>query len=579
MRYSTLTQINRDNIANLSVVWTYSTGEGNQTCECTPIVIDGVMYITTNHLRVVALDAANGKALWSFDPYENERKYPMGEGVNRGVAYWTDGRKVRILHATSDGQLISLDAKTGKLNLGFGTYGVKDLRDGISGDISKLKYGVTSAPVIYQDLVILGFSVGEGPRPSGPGDIRAFDVRTGKQVWRFHTVPREGEFGNETWEGDSWKNRGGANAWSGLSVDPERGIVFAGLGSASFDYYGGDRHGENLFANCTLALDAKTGNHIWHFQTLRHDVWDHDLPCPPTLVTVSHDGRKIDAAAQVTKRGYLFLFDRETGTPLFEIKEVPVKASDLPGEQTWPTQPVPVKPPPYSRVTFSKDDVTDISAASRAEVLARLEKQLPFDEFTPPSSQGSFVIPGNIGGANWSGASFDPETGILYVNSNNLPFFHKLVKACMGDKYAYRLTNTDAVRDASGYPAIKPPWGTLTAINLNTGNFAWQVPLGEYKELTKQGIPPTGTLNIGGTIVTKGGLVFIGGSKDEKFRAFDKATGEILWEYQLPAGGYATPSTYSIDGRQFVVIAACGSGSMGTKPGDKFMAFALPETK
>ena len=332
-RYSKLDQINRTNIHRLQRAWEFQTGElaagQAKIIECTPLIVDGTMYITSGRLKVIALDAATGEERWRFDPFESgEPKQPLASGgVNRGVAYWTDGDpngECRILHGTSNGQLFSLDAATGELDSEFGASGVKDLREDMEVDLSGLGYGPTSAPAILGDLVILGFSCGEGPGRSAPGDIRAFNVRSGEQVWRFRTVPRPGEFGNDTWAGDSWKNRGAANAWGGFSVDADRGIVFAGLGSAAFDFYGGDRHGQNLFANCTIALDGETGERIWHFQTLRHDLWDHDLPTYPNLVTVTHDGKRIDAVAQVTKTGFVFLFDRETGKPLFEVREVPV---------------------------------------------------------------------------------------------------------------------------------------------------------------------------------------------------------------------------------------------------------------
>ncbi len=575
-RYSTLQQINSGNVKNLELAWTYETGEGDKTCECTPLIIDGVMYISTNHLRVCALDAATGKELWSFDPFENGRKFPLASGgVNRGVAYWREGTEERILHGTSDGRLFSIDARTGKLDPDFGDQGIKDLREDIKRDLSKLGYGPTSAPAVFEDLVVLGFSNGEGPGPSAPGDIRAFNVRTGKQVWRFHTVPREGEFGNDSWAEDSWRDRGGANAWGGVSLDVDKGLVFAGLGSAAFDFYGGDRHGDNLFANCTIALDARTGKRRWHFQTLRHDLWDHDLPCPPTLVTVTHAGKQIDAAAQPTKTGYVFLFDRESGQPLFEIKQLAAEESDVAGEKTAATQPAPTKPPPFARLTFTEDDVTDISAEARQEILDELAKLEPAGNYRPPSLKGTVVMPGFHGGANWSAASFDPETGYLFVNATNLPNIMGLKKTEAGARYDYTHNGYRQFRDSRGYPATKPPWGELLAIDLNRGEIAWRVPLGVYKELEAAGVPQTGTENFGGTIVTKGGLVFIGGTKDEMFRAFNKDTGEVLWEYQLPFGGYATPSTYSVDGQQYVVIAACGGGKPRTKSGDKFMAFRL----
>lgn len=587
-RYSELNEINRENVAKLEVAWTYHTGELNRqrkkTIECTPVIVDGTMYITTGHLRVVALNAATGDELWSFDPFENHQAAgPLASGgVNRGLAYWTDGLpdgKRRIIHGTSDGRLFSMDASNGQLDSEFGKAGVKDLREDLQRDIALLGYGPTSAPAICGDNIIIGVSNGEGPGDAAPGDIRAFNVETGEQVWRFHTVPREGEYGNETWTKNSWKNRGGANAWGGLSVDNERGLVFAGLGSAAFDFYGGDRHGQNLFANCTIALDAKTSERRWHFQTLRHDLWDHDLPIYPNLITVWHHGKKIPAVAQVTKTGYVYLFHRETGEPLFEIEEHKVPPSDAPGELAWPTQPVPVKPPPFSVQHFDETNVTNIGKENRDYVLNLLKEMRTGEAFLPPSLEGSVVIPGYHGGANWSGASFDPESGILYVNSNNVPNVITLEKANPQAKYEYHHKGYIQILDQEGYPGIEPPWGVLTAIDLNKGEFVWQVPLGEYEELTARGVPQTGTETFGGTIVTAGGLVFIGGTKDEKFRAFDKATGKVLWEHKLPAGGYATPATYAVNGRQYVVIAAGGAGKLRTKAGDAFVVFALPDQR
>jgi quinoprotein glucose dehydrogenase len=587
MRYSQLEQINRENVHQLEVAWTYHTGElvdgqGN-TIECTPIVVDGVMYVTTGRLRVVALNAATGETIWSFDPLAEHPfpHAPTSGGVNRGCAYWSDGQpegERRVVHGTSDGRLFSLDAKTGKLDPDFGAGGVRNLRDELEPDVAALGYGPTSAVAIWQDTIIVGVSCGEGPAIAAPGHIRAFDVRTGREIWRFRTVPAPGEVGHETWAGDSWVNRGGANAWGGFSVDVERGLVFAGLGSAAFDFYGGDRHGENLFANCTVALDARTGERRWHFQTLRHDLWDHDLPVYPNLVTVMHNGQQIDAAAQVTKTGFVYLLNRDTGEPLFEIEELAVPLSDVPGERAWPTQPIPVKPPPFSVQRFDETNVTDIGPANRDGVLAQLQKVRSGGAFNPPSLVGTVVIPGFHGGATWSGASFDPTTGILYVNSNNVPNLMTLVEENdAGPRYGpFGHAGYVQFRDHEGYPAIKPPWGVLNAINLNTGEFAWRATLGEYPELTARGVPQTGTENFGGTIVTAGGLVFIGGTTDERFHAFDKDSGRLLWEYKLLAGGYATPCTYSAGGRQFVVIAAGGAGKLGTKAGDAFVAFALP---
>ncbi|HUE13280.1 MAG TPA: PQQ-binding-like beta-propeller repeat protein, partial [Planctomycetaceae bacterium] len=361
--------------------------------------------------------------------------------------------------------------------------------------------------------------------------------------------------------------------------DVERSLVFAGLGSAAFDFYGGDRRGANLFANCTIALDAKTGARVWHFQTLHHDLWDHDLPVYPNLVTVTRAGKKIDAVAQVTKTGFVFLFDRETGKPLFTVEEKPVFASDVPGEEASRTQPIPVKPSPFATQFFDETNVTNIGRANRESTLAQLRKIRTGPAFQPPSLKGTVAVPGLLGGANWSGASFDPASGLLYVNSNNLPNVITLAKSKPGKAYRYGPyghTGYIQIRDHEGYPGIKPPWGVLNAVNLNTGEFAWQVPLGEYVELTARGVAQTGTENIGGTIVTAGGLVIVAATKDERIHAFDKQTGKLLWEHALPAGGYATPSTYMVNGRQYMVIAAGGAGKMETKAGDAFVAFALP---
>ena len=589
MRYSALDQINRANVKRLKPAWTYHTGElkgrTGKTIECTPIVVGGVMYVTTGYLRVVAIDAATGKELWQFDPLRDHPfpYQPMSGGVNRGCAYWSDGKPDgprRIIHGTADGRLFSLDAKTGLLDPTFADGGILDLHKGLDPKVAALSYGPTSAPALWNETIIVGVSCGEGPGIAAPGDIRAFDVRSGRELWRFHTVPQPGEFGHETWDGDSWKDRGGANAWGGLSVDHARGLIFAGLGSAAFDFYGGDRHGDNLFANCTIALDARTGKRVWHFQTLHHDLWDHDLPAYPNLVTVTRDGKPLDAVAQVTKTGYVFLFTRETGKPLFDVKEVAVPASDIPGEAAARTQPVPVKPPPFAVQHLDESNLTDIGPANHASALARLRQIRGGPAFNPPSRQGTAVIPGFHGGANWSGASFDPTTGLLYVNSNNVPNIIALAESRKGATPRYGPfdhTGYNQFLDHEGYPAIKPPWGVLTAINLNTGEFAWQVPLGEHPELTARGTPRTGTETFGGSIVTAGGLVFIAGTKDERIHAFDKQTGTLLWEHPLPAGGYATPSTYLAGGRQYVVIAAGGAGKLRTRAGDAFVAFSLED--
>ena len=429
MRYSPLDQINRQNVTRLKPCWTYHTreleGRPGKTIECTPIVIDGVMFITTAYLRVAALDAVTGRELWQFDPI---KEYPFlyrpaSGGVNRGCATGPTASQV-----ASDGSFtVSAMAdcfrwtrrRASSTRISARAVFAIFVRSSIRR-WRGVRMGRRRRRQSGSDTIIVGVSCDEGPSVAAPGDIRAFDVRTGKELWRFHTVPHPGEFGHETWEGDSWKNRGGANAWGGFSIDADRGLVFAGLGSATFDFYGGDRHGDNLFANCTIALDATTGKRVWHFQTLRHDIWDHDLPVYPNLVTVTHNGKTVDAVAQVTKTGYVFLFDRETGKPLFDIEERPVPASDVPGEQAAPTQPVPVKPPPFSVQFVDETNITDIGAANRAKVLARLRAIRSGPAFNPPSRQGTVVVPGFHGGANWSGCLVRSDDGTLYVNSNNV---------------------------------------------------------------------------------------------------------------------------------------------------------------
>jgi quinoprotein glucose dehydrogenase len=581
-RYSTADQINRDNVKQLAVAWTYNTGDAGTgtTIECTPLVIDGVMYVTTVKTKVVALDAATGKELWKFDPYaDSGREYMKASGgVNRGVAFWSDGKpggERRVILGASDGRVISLDAKTGRPDASFGENGELDLRAGLAGEADGRSYGPTSPPMVFENLVIVGCSTNE-TTPAAPGDPRAFDVRTGKEVWRFHVIPRDGEFGRDTWPagGEPWKGRGGANPWGGFTLDTETGVLFCGTGSATSDFSGIDRKGANLFANCVLALDARTGKRIWHIQTTRHDLWDHDNPCPPVLATIKQDGTERRVVAQVTKTGFCWVLDRQTGEPVFGMTEVPAAKSDIPGEHAHPTQPQPLKPPPLSKLVFTKDEVTDRTPEARQFVLEKLDVLNHGLQYMPPSERGTVIIPGFHGGATWSGASLDPTRGWLFVNTNNTPYVMQLVQRIKG---RYDPAGYQYLLDQDGYPAIKPPWGLLTAIDLNTGDFAWQVPLGEFPELAAKGLRGTGTESFGGTIVTAGGLVFIGGSKDEKFHAFDSSTGELLWEYQLAAGGYATPCTYVVNGKQYVTIAAGGGGKQRTRSGDAFVTFALPD--
>ncbi len=664
-QHSPLAQIDKTNVRRLQVAWSYRTGDarpdGRSQIQCNPIVVEGVLYATSAGLHAIALDAATGRELWRFDPFAAGAE-PSALGVNRGVVFWSDGRERRILY--SAGQvLFALDARTGKLVGGFGNGGRVDLREGLGRDPAGLFVLSTTPGAIYRDLLILGTRVHEGPGPSSPGHVRAYDVRSGAIRWTFRTIPQPGEPGHETWPPEAWQTAGGANAWSGISVDAARDLAFVPTGSPAWDFWGGDRHGANLFGNCLLALRASTGERVWHYQVVRHDLWDRDLPQAPVLLDVRRDGRTLAAVAQATKSGHVFVFDRETGLPLFPVEERRVPASDLKGERAAETQPLPTRPPAFSRQSFGEADATDLSPASRAAVLERLRRARSAGQFVPPSTQGTMIFPGFDGGAEWGGSAFDPETRLLYVNANEMPWILEMLElpgpgelplgarvyaqhcavchgaarqgapqgqfpALVGVEQRQTRAETaslvlkgkgvmpafgflspaeiEAVSafsrgepdrsqgeaakagrpythlgynrflDPEGYPAVKPPWGTLSAIDLDAGEIRWSVPLGELAELTKRGIPPTGTENYGGPVVTAGGLVFIAASKDEKFRAFDKRTGEVLWEATLPAGGYATPSTYEAGGRQYVVIAA-GGGKMGTKSGDAYVAFALPE--
>ncbi len=690
-RYADLTQINKTNVDSLQVAWIYDSGDNDGTTgwtrmvECQPIVVNGVFYGTTATMKLFAVDGVTGKELWKFDPFGQSDKKPVFHPI-RGVAYWEDGDDKRILYGVGP-VLYAIDATTGKKVTGFGDNGGTSLYQGlgdldsIGRDVSKLLVDLTTPGVVYRDLLIIGSRVSEGG-DAAPGYIRAFNIRTGELAWTFRTIPLPGEEGYESWSPGAYKKMGGANNWAGLVVDEQRGIVYAGTGSPSVDFYGGDREGQNLFANSVLALDAGTGKRIWHFQTVHHDLWDLDIPTPPNLMTVTHNGRKIDAVAQATKDGYVFLFDRETGEPLFPVEEVPVQGSyALPGEHPWPTQPRPTKPRPFAMQVLTEDSLTNRTPEARAYVLDRFRNSRYEGRYTNPSLEGTLFFAFG-GGAEWGGNAATPD-GILYQNSNNMlwwlqmrenpnygqtaaarstgqALFNTNCASChaiskegagstaaqaipnlwnVGDRLTRKqitslvesgsgrmpsfqhlerqereaiidyllqgnkpdaerdfhagpadLTNTGAdfpyippylnngniqFRDQENYPAIKPPWGLLNAIDMNTGEYLWQVPLGEYPELSAQGIPPTGTENHGGPVVTAGGLVFIAATYDEKIRAFDRDTGEILWEHKLPAGGFATPITYMIDGKQYVAIAA-GGARYGLKSGGTYVAFALP---
>ena len=659
--YSELTQINPENVAKLKIAWTYATPDSGQM-QVNPLIVDGVLYGVTPSVQVFALDAATGKELWFFG-----EKLKSWASTSRGVAYWSDGVDKRILH-TIGPHLYALDAKTGKPIPSFGDNGRIDLHEGLP-EIAKNKFIISNTPgTIFEDLIVMPVRLSEGA-DAAPGDIRAFNVKTGKLAWTFHTIPYPGEAGYETFPPNAYKNEdvGAANCWAGMAVDKKRGILYVPTGSAAYDFYGGKRLGANLYANCLLALDARTGKRLWHFQTTHHDIWDRDLPAPPNLITVQKNGKAIDAVAQVTKQGLIFVFDRVTGQPIFPIKEVKAPKSKIDGEVAWTTQPIPTKPAPFARQahTLTKNDISPY-AEDRADLIARL-KQYQKKRFAAPSKEGTVILPGFDGGAEWGGAAADPKDGILYVNSNemawiltmietpdenalaHLPLGEKVyVKSCgachgpdrkgnpqsnfpslidvdkrldrtaignlitngkgmmpgmsvlgPGEKQAvidfilglekkevaavatptakvpyipFTSTGYNKFLDSKGHPAITPPWGTLHAVNLNTGEYLWQIPFGDEPNLNATG---TGTENYGGPVVTASGLLFIAATKDGKMRAFHKKTGQLLWETKLPAAGFATPSTYQVNGKQFLVLA-CGGTKLGTPKGNRYVAFALP---
>jgi len=575
-QYSPLAQIHAANVHRLERAWEYKTGDANQrsTMHVNPIVVNGVMYVTTPSLKAVALNAATGKAIWTFDP----ARHNNGTVVrlrNRGLVHWKGAEGERIFHFVRD-RVYALDATSGARISTFGKSGFIDLRQDLGVDPSSAVIEMTSPGAVFKNFLIVASRVNESYDAS-PGHIRAYDTVSGALKWTFHTIPLVGQVGHDSWRWVKGENYGGANAWGGVTIDETRGWVFAATGSATEDFYGGFRKGDNLFANSVLALDATTGERKWHYQTVRHDLWDYDNPPAPVLVTIGSGPTAKDAVVQLTKMGFTFVLDRDTGQPLFPVAEVPVPRSTMPGEETAPTQRVPVKPQPLVRQTLTEADLTSITPEARAQALRDFRRYLSGPIYTPPSLQGTITTPGHLGGAEWHGASFDPVLNMLYVNVNEAPTINRLrpVRDRPGPD-RYTIDGYPLFLDPHGVPAIAPPWGTLNAIDLVKGEIAWKVPLGEYPQLVAKGIRNTGTLNFGGAVATAGGVIFVAATADEKIRAFEKSSGRVLWEHQLPAGGYATPSLYMIDGRQYVVIAAGGSGKNGTKSGDSIIAFALP---
>ena len=703
IKYSALDQITTANVKNLQVVWTYSSGEASETnrtdMKVNPLIVDGVLYGLNPQLRLFALDAASGKVKWVYDPGQVPVKgrntgrgdFASSTKISRGVAFYKGSETdQRIIYAPGGGHaLYCVDALTGKLITSFGDNGIVDMHDNLDEVLERphdLHISMTSPGIIYKDLIIVGSRLSEGAQ-TPPGHIRAYDVHTGKIRWTFRTIPHPGDPGYESYENkDAYKYVGGANAWGGLTLDEKRGIVFAGTGSATPDFYGGYRKGNNLFANSTLALDAATGKLLWHFQTVHHDLWDWDHPCTPILAHITRDGKKTDVAIQLTKQGFIFMFDRVSGKPIHPIEEVPVPQSKLMGEKTSPTQPVPTFFKPFVRQVLTEADLfkEGISEESYQDLLSRFRALEHDNMWNPPSTKGTIQNPGLNGGAEWGGPAFDPTTGIMYVNGNESPWVmpartllteqssasqprqtnYEVGKAlyeanCAGchgvDRMAgqtnpalktypalagagvrldeagvrsliatgqgtmpafpqlgaaqrtaitaYVLDLKDRQKELfaasaqaglpeyyrlpyreggfkfltkEGYPGVKPPWGHLSAIDLNTGEVIWKQTIGDYPELQAKGIH-AGSENFGAPVVTAGGVVFIAATRDEKIRAFHKTTGELLWEASLPAAGIATPAVYQVNGKQYVVIACGGGGKQRTRSGDQYVAFALPD--
>jgi len=677
INYSALSQIDTSNVKNLQVAWVHNTkdAEKNSQIQVNAVVSDGTLYGVSPKLKLFALDAGTGQEKWVFDPFDGQGESYGGINSCRGVALYSDKTGKNLIFYIVGYYLYCIDASLGKPSNSFGQNGKIDLRNDLGRDVSKSYVTYTAPGIIFRNLIIVGLSTSEDSH-AAPGHIRAYDVNTGKLVWIFHTIPYPGEVGYETWDDpEAYMHTGGSNVWSGFSLDEEKGVLFAPTGSATDDWYGGKRLGDNLFANCIVALDAMTGKLKWSYQTIHHDVWDRDLPAAPALVTVIKDGRKIKAVAQVTKTGFLFVLNRETGKPIYPIEERPVPTeTDMVGDKLSPTQPYPTFYQPLVRQVFTESDLNNIIPDSSYQDLKERFKSLNTGHlFLPPSKKPTIVFPGMTGGAEWGGPAFDPDTGILYINNNEIPRLITMVDAnikplkpnmdyleagknifsnnciaCHGGNlkgngdFPSLLNLKDRMDEASflniltygqrmmpafnhlseneklalaaylldieskqkqefdnlkseddyhqipyssssnrpskfeskeGYPAVSPPWGTLTAVNLNSGKFEWKITLGDYPELKVKGIH-SGTENFGGPVVTAGGLLFIAATKDEKFRAFNKYTGKLLWEANLPAAGFATPTVYEIDEKQFIVIA-CGGGKLKSKSGDSYVAFAL----
>ena len=594
-RYSPLTQINTQNVKNLVPAWTYhmkkdgpqshsagavGRGGGRRSSEATPIMVNGVLYMPTPYGTVIALDPETGKELWSH-------KLDHGRPAGRGVAYWHGDAKTpaSILFGTSDGRLTSLNAATGKLTTGFGVNGAVNIRPFVQNGITTAQFDITSPVTIYKNLVITGGQLQESPGVGASGDVLAWDVHTGKLVWRFHSVPHPGETGNDTWPAKGWKYRSGTNVWGFMSVDVERGLVFLPYGSPSYDFYGADRKGKNLFGNSLVALNADTGKLVWYFQTVHHDTWDYDLESSPVLIDVKQNGETIPAVAIIGKAGLMFILDRRNGKPVFGVEERPIPASDVPGEAQWPTQPFPVKPLPLGRHSFSPEEIATVTPEHNKFCTDMLATEGGMKSGGPYTSYGSkltIVFPGTLGETNWPGMSYNPDLGYLFINTSDIADVGKVAKVEEGADPPYERNSPWGLYvrfwDADKFwPCQQPPWGELWAINVNTGDVAWKIPFGVDEELEAKGVHGTGTLNFGGSIATAGGLVFIAATKDQHFHAFEAATGKLLWETKLDTGSYTVPMTYAgKNGKQYIVLTASGGSFYDTTAGDSVIAFALP---
>jgi quinoprotein glucose dehydrogenase len=617
-RFSTLKQIDTGNVTKLERVWTYhmkpeataasatssnAPPEGNEVPPAdggrgrgrggrgrgggfspsgnSPLVIGGLMYVAAPYGRVAALEPETGKEVWVYNTGDN------GNPAERGLEYWAGDAKspASIFFGTDTGKLLALNAKTGKLIPGFGNEGVVDMKPGAANNLPRAFFGLSSAPIVYKNVLITGAHVQESPSLGASGDTRAWDIHTGKLLWQFHSIPQPGETGHDTWEGDSWVNRSGTNVWGLFTIDTERGILYMPFGEPTTDYWGGDRKGANLFGTSLVAVDALTGKLKWYFQAVHHDTWDYDLAAPPVLFDITQNGKKIPALAQLSKMGLLYILNRETGQPIYGVEERKVPVDDaLPGDTPWPTQPFPLKPPPLARNSFKREDIANVTPDLQ-KFCTELFDSIPGGlhsgaAFTHYSTTPSIIFPSSIGGGNWNPPSFNPALGYLFVNTMDFGSLNQMVKTQDGDRYSRSgYMGINRFWDQSkNMPCNQPPWGRLFAINVNTGDIAWQVPLGITDSLPEDK-QKTGRPNIGGSVATAGGLVFIGATDDSRFRAFDAKTGKELWVTKVDAGAHSAPITFQgKDGRQYVVVTAAGGGFLGDRTGsDSVIAFALPK--